>query len=223
MKHAIGLLTVLLILNYNMVADEILFRAPGENDIILESSLIKLVDGLSIGIDGRKIAMMIKVRQEVKKIQYGMPNESGELIGAYQFGTKRCSVYELSLLEDEYRMKDDKQALTQLAELLKLAKRDFIEKVKPYMATARGAKRQMLLLIEESCKKRKRFDSILLRWGAAREEEEERQFEKDIVDFKIFNTFCTDLMHFMEDVIRSCPKAMAQFMQMLENQGHKQH
>ena len=203
-------------------ADESLFRA-GENDIILSSTIIKLVDGLSIGINGQRIAMMLKVRKEVIRILFGIANESGQLVGLYQYNGNYYTARELTLLEAECRENGDKATLEALRPVLQHTKQEFMAKIKPFMASARGAKRQMLLLIEESCKKRKRFDSILLRWGAAKEEDEAKQFDKDIVDFKIFDTFCTDLVHFIEDVIRSCPKAVAQFKQLVEQQaGHKQ-
>lgn len=196
-------------------------RAPGEHDIILESSLVKLVDGLSFGIDGRKIAMMFKVRKEVRKIQHGVTNGQGAINGTYDFGGQKYGVHELAHIEKEAKNSNDTQSISQLMQVLHIAKKDFLNKVKPYMATARGAKKPMFMLIQESCKKRNRPDSILLRWGAAREEEEERQFEHDIVSFAIFDTFCTDLMNFMEDVIRSCPKALEQFKHMIEHEGHK--
>lgn len=196
-------------------------RAPTEHDIILESSLVKLVDGLSFGINGQKIAMMFRVRKEVRKIQYGTPDNNGGFTGLYDFEGGNYSVHELAIIEQEAKATQDHERFDRLAHVLIQAKKDFINKVKPYMATARGAKKPMFMLIQESCKKRNRTDSILLRWGAAREEDEERQFEHDIMDFPIFDVFCTDLMNFMEDVIRSCPKALEQFKHMLEHEGHK--
>lgn len=73
-------------------------RAPGEHDIILESSLVKLVDGLSFGIDGRKIAMMFKVRKEVRKIQHGVPVNTGAVVGKYPFRQVTYGVHDLALM-----------------------------------------------------------------------------------------------------------------------------
>lgn len=205
----------------NFEDDFLLFRNPGDAGIILESSIIKLVDGLAIGIDGKKIAMMFRVRKEVKRLQWGVAaRKDEELVGIFEIGGNWYTIHQLAQLEDAFQETHS----ADLERAFEKAQKEFVTKVMPYMGTARGAKRQLLMLIEESCKKRKRMDSILLRWGAAKEEEEERQFYSDITDFKIFDIFCTDLMHFMEDVIRSCPKAMAQFKQMLEQaQKQQQH
>lgn len=219
MKPFLGAMIALTSLMY---ADDSLFRA-GEHDIILDSTLIKIVDGNEIGINGERVRMMIQVRRSVKEMQFGTPTPSGDFVGNYEYNNKKYSAHELMLLEADAIAMGDTHTVQDLKPCLKLVKKQFMTRVKPFMANARGAKGQMLLLIEESCKKRKRFDSILLRWGAAREEEEARQFDKDIVDFKTFDTFCTDLIHFIEDVIRSCPKALAQFKQLVAQGAHKPH
>lgn len=203
-----------------LLSDESLFRIH-ENDILLESSIIKMVDGLSMGINGAKIAMMLKVRKEVKKMLFGVPDATGAFVGLFMLHDTKRTLLDLVDIEDEYKKTNDLEGQKAVAHLVVEARNHFITHIKPFMATARGAKRQMLMLIEESCKKRKRFDSILLRWGAAREDEEEKQFHKDVIDFKTFNIFCSDLIHFMEDIIRSCPKAVAQFKQMIERETHK--
>lgn len=194
-------------------ADGSLFR--GFSGPVLDCTIIKIIDGLSIGIDGERVKMMIKVRKAVRRMQLGEPDASGALVGIFEFDGKRYSASQLAQLEAELRNNGDAATLEQMKPLLKEVKNGFMAKIKPFMANARGAKGQMLKLIEESCRKRKRHDSILLRWGAAREEEEARQFERDVVDFKTFDIFCTDLVHFIEDVIRSCPKALAQYKQMV--------
>lgn len=214
--------SIILLSSCSFAYEDWIHRAPGEHDIILESSLVKLVDGLSFGIDGRKIAMMFRVRKAVRKIQHGISNEQGVFTGLYEFKGDTYGVHELAYIEQQAKLRSDIETIDELKQVLILAKKDFLNKVKPYMATARGAKKPMFMLIKESCKKRNRSDSILLRWGAAREEDEERQFEHDIVGFGIFDVFCTDLMNFMEDVIRSCPKALEQFKHMIAHEAHKQ-
>ncbi len=193
-----------------------------EGAIILECSVIKISDGSSLGIDGEEILRMMRVRKEVRKIQLGVPNTEGNFIGLYHLNNTDYSVKELAALETEMR-ENDPAALVSLKPLLKKAKEDFVKHVMSFMNAARGAKPMMLLLIQESCNKRKRYDSVLLRWGAAREGTEERQFDGDITDFRVFDTFCTDLIHFLQDVMRSCPKAWAQFQHMVAQQKSGGH
>lgn len=216
------LLVGIVVLTSFLQADDTLFRG-GEHDVILDSTLIKIVDGNDMGINGQRINMMIKVRKSVKEMQYGVPAPEGGFVGNYEYNNKKYSAHELMLLEAEAMAIGDLQAIHDLKPCLQTVKKQFMAAVKPFMASAHGAKGQMLLLIEESCKKRKRSDSILLRWGAAKESEEAKQFDRDIVDFKTFDTFCTDLIHFIEDVIRSCPKALAQFKQLVAQGAHKPH
>ena len=196
---------------------EDLFKKDGA--IILECPVIKISDGLSIGIDGDEILRMMRVRKEVRKIQLGVPSKESNFVGLYHWENATYGVKALAEIEKAMHGANDQKGLASLKPVLKKAKEDFVKNVMNFMSAARGAKPMMLLLIKESCNKRKRHDSLLLRWGAAREGEEERQFEDDMVDFAVFDTFCTDLIHFLEDVMRSCPKAWAQFQHMVQQQN----
>lgn len=91
-------------------------------------------------------------------------------------------------------------------------KQSFNAKAYVYLDSARGAKEQMLLLMEESCQKRDRMDSFILRWADAPEGSETVLSEKEIVTFKHFDLFLSDLLNFLEDLTYSCPKAFGQFV-----------
>ncbi len=191
--------------------------------IVLESPVIRLIDGMGIGINGKRIGSMLQVRREVRKIQQGIASKEGGFVGLYELSDKKCSVKELAEIEKMMQDTHDAEGLRVLRPVLKKAKEDFIQWVMKFLGESQGAKMQMFLLIEESCHKRKRYDSLLLRWASAPEGEEEHQFEKDIANFKIFDIFCTDLINFLEDLMNSCPKAKAQFQEILREQGYKGH
>ena len=186
-----------------------------EGDIVLESPVIKIIDGMRIGIDGNRIGFMLQIRREVRKIHLGVPNKVGGFTGIYSFNNAYYSVRQLTEIEHEMIESNDQEGLESLRPALEKAKNDFVQQVMHFLSSAQGAKGQMFTLIEESCSKRKRFDSLLLRWAAAREGDEERQFKEDIVSFAVFDIFCIDLINFLEDLMRSCPKAWAQFQQLL--------
>jgi len=191
------------------------------SEIILDSPVIKLIDGLGMGINGERIGSILQVRREVRKIHFGAPCKEGGLVGLYEFNGKKYGVKELAEIERAMHAAIDRDGLQKLNPVLKLAKEDFIKWVMQFLGESRGAKLQMFMLIDESCRKRKRYDSLLLRWANAPEGEEEHQFEKDIANFQVFDVFCTDLVNFLEDLMNSCPKAKAQFQEILRKQGYK--
>ena len=192
-----------------------------DGGIILESAVIKLIDGLGMGINGERIGSILQVRREVRKIQFGAPCKEGGFVGLYEFEDKKYGVKELAGIEHVMQVEANYDGLQKLNPVLKLSKEDFIKWVMQFLGESRGAKLQMFMLIEESCGKRKRYDSLLLRWASAPEGEEERQFRKDIANFQVFDVFCTDLVNFLEDLMNSCPKAKAQFQEILRKQGYK--
>jgi len=95
---------------------------------------------------------------------------------------------------------------------LELFKQSFNAKAYVYLESARGAKEQMLVLMEESCQKRDRMDSFILRWADAPEGCETVLSEKEIITFRHFDLFLSDLLNFLEDLTYSCPKAFGQFV-----------
>ncbi len=104
---------------------------------------------------------------------------------------------------------------------LQKAKSYFHEIVEPFIIHARGAKSQMLALIEESCVKRHRTKSLLRGWGAAEEGTEVKHFDLDVQSFEIYKLFCNDLTNFLEDLMRSCPRGLAQFKKIVQEEKLK--
>jgi hypothetical protein len=76
----------------------------------------------------------------------------------------------------------------------------------------------MIILIGESCEKHNRSNSLLLDWARIEGDDETESFNKQVTNFTIFHEFCTDLVNFLEDLIRSCPKAQQQFKKLMLEQ-----
>ncbi|MCX5922713.1 MAG: hypothetical protein NTX86_05310 [Candidatus Dependentiae bacterium] len=216
------------------------------HEIILVSPIIDFIDGFSLGVNAKTIKLMLQVRREIKKIQFGEVTKKKELKGLYLFDGEFHSVRTLAALESEYEAEfyqkettytknsvNNRQVLEDLEAsynrlkkefgvCLKQAKKDFEGKVSPFTKNARGAKDQMLILITESCTKRNRQDCLLLKWADTDENNDMQFFNEQINSFKTFDQFCTDLTHFLEDLMRSCPKAWAQFKKLMDEQ-HLNH
>lgn len=107
-----------------------------------------------------------------------------------------------------------KEQQSKLAQHLTIVKKDFEDAVSPFLANARNTKEPMIMLISESCEKRNQPDSLLLDWAKLEGEEECNSLNKQVTSFNIFYQFCTDLNDFLSDLVRSCPKAFKQFMEM---------
>lgn len=214
--------------------------------IILTSPLIPILDGLFI--NATQVKMMLAVHKKIKDILYGEKNKAGVLEGRYTFEGQKHSVKSLLAIETPLETDYATQRAALLADpvknqneisVLDLAynktkhnlrtcllevKKEFEEKIAPFEKNARGAKDQMLYLMTESCQKHNRPDSGLLTWADTQEGNEMVYVRDHINTFYAFDQFCTDLLNFLEDLMRSCPKAWKQFKQQLDaakqNQAH---
>jgi len=108
-----------------------------------------------------------------------------------------------------------------LFECLMGAKKDFENAVASFIGNARNAKEPMTVLIRESCDNHGCPDSLLLDWAQMEGEDEEESFQQKVIDFATFYRFCGDLAHFLEDLVRSCPKAQAQFKKLIADEKNK--
>ena len=236
----LGLLTLAFSLCTSILAEPVCEK--DHHGIVLTSEIISLIDGFPWGINANIIKHMLQVRREIKKIQFGDPTKDGKLVGHYIFDDIKYSVRTLATLESKYEMEyykklesysKDKEGnhhpLVELQQwnnqikhkfrtILEVAKKEFNIKVAPFSKNARGAKTQMLMLIEDSAKKRGREDCFLLKWADADEDNEMVAFNEQIITFKALDQFCTDLINFLEDLMRSCPKAWNQFKKIMDEQ-----
>ena len=80
----------------------------------------------------------------------------------------------------------------------------------------------MLVLIGEWSQKAHRTDSHLLEWANVKEGNESNAICTKLTTYYLFDQFVEDLIYFLETLFRSCPKACAQFKEMMEKQKDRQ-
>src|SRR5579863_541287 len=185
---------------------------PSENNITLESSVIKIADGTFINAD--KIEFIRKFRRTMLSFLLGDQLPNNQRKGKYLFCGKWHSIESLARIEQEISNSLDKkhgEMRLALGELLIHAKADFVVQSNEFIESGRGAKTIMIVLIQEDCQKRNRSDSLLLDWAQTREGQESTMFERQVTSFGQYYHFLTDLANFLLDLVHSCPKAELQF------------
>jgi hypothetical protein len=156
------------------------------------------------------------VRREINIMLIGNKTKNGSHIGIYTFENNHYTVQELASLEQEVKRTNNDTLGNKLNILLEQVKKEFIIKVDPFMESARGTKHQMLILIEESTHKRNKKNNFLLKWADAPEGNEETIFLKEVQSFGALEAFAQDLLDFLGDLVRSCPKGRAQFIERVQ-------
>lgn len=188
-------------------------RTPN-SPLTLESPALEFVDGIHIGFDGQKYGVVMRLRQDLNKIRWGIKQNDGSYVGHYTYQGKAITLADLVALESQG---------VDLSSLLAAAKSEFNQKVQPLIAMGRGGKQHMMLLIQEWAAKAKRPNSDLLVWAHTPEGQESQSLEKNITTFKQFEQFIDDLVYFLETMLRSCPKAYKQFKDMVDQKLQQQH
>lgn len=187
--------------------------------IKLEHPVLEFVDGKKgMGIDEKVLGMMIHLRNEMKKMLFGIRQKDGTFVGTYEYNGIKYSLMTLIDLEDEALARNDTATLSDLKKILEIVKIDFGKKVEPFLKDAQGAKGPMIKLIGEWAQKTARHDSHLLDWVSTPEGKEADAFIVRGTSLKIVAQFVSDLAHFLETLSRSCPKAAAQLKELMEKQ-----
>lgn len=180
--------------------------------IVLESDIIKIAGSF---INADTIELMRKFRRKILVLLLGNPTQNGTRVGKYTFEGKQHSIRSLAQIEQtllqDVNNKKNKNKWKKLQKVLIQAKADFIAISDEFLDNARGSKKILVILIEEDCKKRNRPDSLLLEWVKTGEGQEKVMFEKRIINFIRYYSLNTDLLNFLADLVRSCPKAEKQF------------
>lgn len=188
--------------------------------LILEAEILEIVDGFPLGIDANKVGSIMRLRLDINKRRFG--KTSAGIVGFYHFEDKKYTLQELIDLEDQLLRSNsatDQKRLQSLYASLEEMKVEFMELVNPMLLDARGAKSQMVILIGEWSQKARRANSLLLDWANTKEGDEtssNNSVYKKILTIRAFDQFCNDLVYFLETLLRSCPKACAQFKIMME-------
>ncbi|MFZ5953949.1 MAG: hypothetical protein ACOYT8_02480 [Candidatus Dependentiae bacterium] len=211
-----------------LLSNSINTTIPDFPDVTLSSDVIKIIDNFPLGIDVQAILKFLNLRQSLKNMLHGVKNEHGVVTGLYNFGSGKACIDELIELEQKLlaQQKLSEQEHVQLVNIktvLEHAKKDFLEKSKPLMEDAQGAKQPMIVLMREWALKTHREDSYILNWSTAKEGEETAYFEQNVTNLKLFKIFAHDLIHFLETLIKSCPKACESFKDFLKKQQQKNY
>lgn len=170
--------------------------------IVLEASSIA-----AVGIDGETIALMKQYDGQLLNMLIGKRDATGKRVGLYEYQGQMHTMLELVAIEQKNGQNDALRAI------LKQARKDFEDMSTRFRIVAQGTKKFMALLIEESCKKRGRLNSVLNIWGKSDEAKEEDLFDIHVHTLGDLATFLTDLHHFLNDLMNSCPKAQRQFQE----------
>ena len=180
-------------------------------NIILTSPGLSVIDGASWGINEYVIANIQHIGAAIKKLQVGTKDpQTGKNVGNYNYNTTNYSLLELVELEKT----GNKEEVALLRKALVDKVRNSISDItEPFMKNANDIKEYMVQLIDDSCTQRERRDSELLSWAQQKKGSELLYFKEHLNTFSAINIFCDDLLTFLTDLVRSCPKAFAKYQE----------
>lgn len=191
----------------------------------LEAEILEIIDGFALGVNGTTVGMIMRLRLDLNKRRLGKTSAAQKAVGSYDFEGKKYTMAELVDIEKKLVQSNsaaDQQRLKALRVTLTKVIEDFVELTKPFLADARGAKGQMIVLITEWAHKAHRSNSHLLEWANVEEGKEASTIHQKLTTITLFEQFVDDLLYFLETLLRSCPKACAQFKEMMEQKQKEQ-
>jgi hypothetical protein len=156
--------------------------------------MLKLVDGTPV-FNGSTVTIVQRYRKHV----YNFMNQ------LYCIGDAQHSLVEWAQLEQVQPLPGN--APEHLALLIKT----FETFSEPFLDTIRSAKPVLVELVKEFCTKRDRHESLLLQLALSPNGEERAVFKQELKSYNHLCNFCIDLMHFLKDLLHSCPKAYADY------------
>lgn len=163
---------------------------------------MKKIDGIFFTAD--TIEVIRKYQRQLHAILHGVPQPNHTYVGKYIFRENAYGAHQLAVLEkeldDEFIKDDFKKLLAQVLD-------DFEHISKEFETIIKEARHIMAGLIKESCTQRQRQDSLLLLWSHSVHESGIALIKREIKTLSAFDQFCTDLIHFFGDMVRSAPKA----------------
>ena len=188
-------------------------RKKNDNDVILESAILRTADGHFITYDD--VGILLQLREYLRTILFGTKDKSGILTGPYTFdGIPHC-LRTLTLLEKKLDVTARDAWLIQVRDAFK-------ERTKDTKKRAEGTKTQQYMYIKESCRLHNRPNSILLLWAQAPEGQEDDAIDTYVSNFYDMAKFVIDLMNFLDDMVSSCPKAKKQFLDRIPDAQERQ-
>jgi len=186
--------------------------------IVLQSSVIKLLDGVWPAFDGDTFYKMSWLIVKMDAMINGkiIDKTTKERQGLYTFDGKLYCVRELAEIEKNNLPNKDLQE--RLQEVLKAVKTEFIDINKVFIKQIQGQKQFVVKIMQESCDRHGVPDSFMLRWADTPFGQEEESFDKNMKTFADLNKFLIELRNFLGDLFESCPKGYAQYLEVLKKQ-----
>ncbi|HEX2977602.1 MAG TPA: hypothetical protein VHO47_00560 [Candidatus Babeliales bacterium] len=205
-KKKLALSLLIIVLNGPLVA----------NSKPLQHRALAMVDGLPhpIGVDWKTVDEMVHTIKEVLKGQFGVrQRNSKDRMGIFTFRNSLYSIQGLATLERSALETNDRELLNDLENHLVIFRTSFIEIMRPMLTRLQGLpQRTAHELMKEWADLHNRHDSIIFEWCKHRAGSEEELFHNLIASFKNFDQFCSDVVSFLDDLIKSCPIGYQQYL-----------
>lgn len=182
-------------------------------EIRLTSSILNLVDGKTGLMDAEKIRGINYMIQEIGKIQHGTVDKAtGLRIGKYLYHGHLYTLKGMAKLENELPKLSEESK-----DLLKKLKSDLAKITDPNLEESKGSKHFMKILIHEWAGKANKLNSLVVQWSNLGENTDQEEFRKTLTNFRMVDSYCSDLLQFLSTLKRSCPKAL----KLYENKYHR--
>lgn len=202
-------LMFLMLPSYCCADQFITLHGTSENPFDVDNFPMPGIDAPSI----RDILAIMKslktINEEVKFFYEGKKRSAKEIYGEYVKLQKNQKLA-------------TKQKVAELDSAYKETKAEFIKAFSPYLTIISSvplAKRKYSGYVIESLNSPERNikDSILRDWAKSDTGSEKRLFEEKIKNFEDLNLFMKHVNYFLGDLIKSCPKARAEYVATLKN------
>lgn len=168
---------------------------PALEPIVFESAILKLFDGTAL-FNANSVDKIHKYTEQVQRFMFT----------PYSVGTTTHTLIELARLETAQKLSPEETDVT-LATMLK----DFAAFSDHFVDKISATKGVLYDLIKEFSIKRNRPDTVLLAWVDCSHGEERILFKREITSYNKLGNFAIDLIHFLKDLLHSCPKAVAEY------------
>ena len=183
---------------------------PAVQKITFQHQFVKQGDGMALVFDGKNIGNMITAVRKIKSTLYGVIDKTTkERVGKYTFNGMKHSLS--SLAELEYTTQQDFSDL--LAEIIN----DFYKELEPLIKYVQGTQKYTVPLIEEWILRANRHDSDIMIWDTMQPGQELHLLQQTLRSLTQFQTFCQDLLGYIESLIHSCPKGCKQFRELAQH------
>jgi hypothetical protein len=163
--------------------------------IVFESAILKLFDGTTL-FNANSVDKIHKYIEQVQRFMFT----------PYPAGTTTRTLIELARLETAQKLSPEETDVP-----LAIMLQDFAAFSDHFVDKITATKGVLYDLIKEFSIKRNRPDTTLLAWVDCTHGEERILFKREITSYNKLGNFAIDLIHFLKDLLHSCPKAVAEY------------